>query len=70
LSCLDKESFGSEDQLWKAVIEGVGNYLIVWGLCLCNSVIVNRTGNGTRLPTIGAFLQSFQPAPSAGPARS
>jgi hypothetical protein len=23
------------------VIEGVGNYLIVWGLCLCNSVIVN-----------------------------
>ena len=30
-----------EDQLWKVVIEGVGNYLIVWGLCLCNSVIVN-----------------------------
>jgi hypothetical protein len=42
LSCLDEESFGLEDQLWKAVIEGVGNYLIVWGLRLCNSVIVNR----------------------------
>jgi len=41
LSCLDEEIFGSEDRLWKAVIEGVGNYLIVWGLCLCNSVIVN-----------------------------
>jgi hypothetical protein len=41
LSCLDEESFDLEDQLWKAVIEGVGNYLIVWGLCLCNSVIVN-----------------------------
>lgn len=32
--------------------------------------VVTGTGNGTRLPTIGAFLQSFQPAPSAGPARS
>jgi hypothetical protein len=43
LSVLDKESFGSEDRLWKMVIEGVGNYLIVWGLCLCNSVIVSTT---------------------------
>jgi hypothetical protein len=46
LSCLDEESFGLEDQLWKAVIEGVGNYLIVCGLCLCSSVIVN-TGTFT-----------------------
>jgi hypothetical protein len=45
MSCLDEESFGSEDQLWKAVIEGVGNYLIVSGLCLCNSVIVNTVAN-------------------------
>jgi len=44
LSCLDEESFGSEDRLWKAVIEGVGNYLIVWGLCLCNYLIVNTSG--------------------------
>src|ERR1039458_1800856 len=43
LSCLDGESFGSEDQLWKAVIEGVGNYLIVWCLGLCNYVIINST---------------------------
>jgi len=30
--------------------------------------VVTGTGNGTRLPTIEAFLQSFQPAPRAGPA--
>jgi hypothetical protein len=29
LSWLDNESLGLEDRLWKAVIEGVGNYLIV-----------------------------------------
>jgi hypothetical protein len=42
LSCLDEESFRLEEQLRKAVMEGVGNYLIVWGPCLCNSVIVNN----------------------------
>ena len=48
MSCLDEESFGSEDQLWKAVIEGVGNYLIVWGLCLGNSVIVSTESSASR----------------------
>lgn len=32
----------------KAVIEGVGNYLIVWGLCLCNSVIVSTESSASR----------------------